>query len=383
MILMLTQDNYKFNFSKLQNSNDYNIIKTFIKDFCDFIIKDISLKRYPELISLAYWFNRLNLKQFIENNIIYVPRGIVFHLAPSNVDSIFIYSWFISLLCGNSNIIRISSKKSEQVDIILSIIDNLFSLDKYKKISDNNIIVKYDHNKDITDYMSSICDVRVIWGGDETINKIKQSQTKSNCKDLCFYDRFSYSVIDSKSYYNLSNREKDNIIDKYYNDVFSFNQLACSSSKVLFWVGDDIIDFYNRLENKSKEYHIEPNIVISKENFVYSSIINNEIKSFLRLNNSMFILEIDNFNITRNNCGGGVLFVKNINSIYDIINFVEKKDQTLSYFGFDFEEIKEFAVKLNGKGIDRFVKIGNSNNFNYYWDGFDLFKEMQKLVYIS
>ena len=69
MILMLTQDNYKFNFSKLQNSNDYNIIKTFIKDFCDFIIKDISLKRYPELISLAYWFNRLNLKQSIENNI--------------------------------------------------------------------------------------------------------------------------------------------------------------------------------------------------------------------------------------------------------------------------------------------------------------------------
>ena len=97
----------------------------------------------------------------------------------------------------------------------------------------------------------------------------------------------------------------------------------------------------------------------------------------------MFILELDNFNITRKHCGGGILFVKNINSIDDIINFVEKKDQTLSYFGFNFEQIQQFAIKLNGKGIDRFVKIGNSNNFNSYWDGFDLFKEMQKLVYIS
>ena len=133
MILTLTQDNYKFDYSKLQNSNDYDFIKSFINDFCNLIMKDIYLKRYPELISLAFWFNRLNIKQSIENNIICVPRGIVFHLAPSNVDSIFIYSWFISLLCGNSNIIRISSKKSEQVDIILSIINSLFSLDKYKK----------------------------------------------------------------------------------------------------------------------------------------------------------------------------------------------------------------------------------------------------------
>ena len=383
MILTLTQDNYKFDYSKLQNSNDYDFIKSFINDFCNLIMKDIYLKRYPELISLAFWFNRLNIKQSIENNIICVPRGIVFHLAPSNVDSIFIYSWFISLLCGNSNIIRISSKKSEQVDIILSIINSLFSLDKYKKICDNNIIVKYDHNKDITDYISLICDVRVIWGGDETIIKIKQSQTKSNCKDLCFYDRFSYSIIDSKSYNNLSDGEKDNIVNKYYNDVFLFNQLACSSSKILFWIGDNIHDFYSRLKNKSKQYHIEPNIVVNKENFVYSNIINNEIKSFLRLNNEMFILEIDNFNITRKHCGGGILFVKNINSIDDIINFVEKKDQTLSYFGFNFEQIQQFAIKLNGKGIDRFVKIGNSNNFNSYWDGFDLFKEMQKLVYIS
>ncbi|MFC6804089.1 acyl-CoA reductase [Deinococcus caeni] len=40
-----------------------------------------------------------------------MPRGLVFHVPPANVDTIFIYSWLMSVLAGNRNVIRLSSRE--------------------------------------------------------------------------------------------------------------------------------------------------------------------------------------------------------------------------------------------------------------------------------
>ena len=45
-----------------------------------------------------------------------VGRGIVFHITPSNVPLNFAYSWLSGILSGNLNIVRVASKKSEQMD---------------------------------------------------------------------------------------------------------------------------------------------------------------------------------------------------------------------------------------------------------------------------
>src|SRR5229473_1854189 len=38
------------------------------------------------------------------------PRGLVFHVPPANVDTIFVYSWALSALAGNRNVVRISPR---------------------------------------------------------------------------------------------------------------------------------------------------------------------------------------------------------------------------------------------------------------------------------
>ena len=55
------------------------------------------------------------------------------------------------------------------------------------------------------------------------------------------------------------------------------------------------------------------------------------------------------------------------------INFIiNNKYQTLTYFGFKKEILKNFVLKNNLKGIDRIVPIGQSLDISLLWDGYDV-----------
>lgn len=97
-------------------------------------------------------------------------RGIAFHIAPSNVPVNFAYSLICGILAGNSNIVRVPSKHFEQIEIIVNAIKKLSQESRYKIFSQRMALVRYDRQNKATNYFSSICDVRVIWGGDQTIS---------------------------------------------------------------------------------------------------------------------------------------------------------------------------------------------------------------------
>ena len=62
---------------------------------------------------------------------------------------------------------------------------------------------------------------------------------------------------------------------------------------------------------------------------------------------------------------------------------IKRKDQTLSHFGFDHEEVRALARALNGRGIDRIVPIGRALQFHRYWDGYDLLRSFTRTVYVE
>ena len=102
-------------------------IRQFLNAFAKSILLDRSARDFPELITLANYFKSKNLDSFIpEGAQEYVlrARGTVFHLAPSNVDTVFLYSSLLSLLCGNRCLIRISRNLTAQVGFALDKINN-------------------------------------------------------------------------------------------------------------------------------------------------------------------------------------------------------------------------------------------------------------------
>ena len=138
---------------------------------------------------------------------------------------------------GNSNIVRLPSNQFKQINIIVDAFNRLCKKKGYKDFLYRNLLVRYQHDSEANKIFSLICDVRIIWGGDETINKIRKFQIKPYANDITFSDRYSICIINSDKFINEKNH--DSIISKFYNDTYLFDQNACTSPHLIIWTGSD------------------------------------------------------------------------------------------------------------------------------------------------
>jgi hypothetical protein len=85
----------------------------------------------------------------------------------------------------------------------------------------------------------------------------------------------------------------------------------------------------------------------------------------------------------RGHCGGGFLFEIRFEALADLVGYLRRRDQTLTYFGFERAELQAFAAATRGQGIDRIVPVGRALNFHRYWDGMDLLAEFSRRIHIA
>jgi|SaaInl8_200m_RNA_FD_contig_71_339519_length_8039_multi_7_in_0_out_0_2 hypothetical protein len=373
-----------------------NILISFVSDVSKAILKDPFFKEHPELMALAFWMRKSHIKQlhkyFVEQseNKVLLGRGIVFHMAPSNVDTIFVYSWFISLLVGNSNILRISDKENIQTSLLIGIINSVLELELYNILKNRVAIIRYGHEDDITLKLSQMADVRVIWGGDRTVEHIRTIPIKPTATELSFADKFSFAVINSKEI--MEEKNLQDLIEKFYNDSFWFGQMACSSVRMVVWVGTKELNleaqqlFWDKLNqyvlNQQPE-EIAPADIVNKLVAECSMAIENHV-TISKNENNPFInrVKINNIKEVNENlhCGTGLFYELEIDKFKDLLSSLTKKHQTLAYYGFSKEELKNIIYSSMPNGIDRIVPIGQSLDFSYIWDGYDLFRSFCREV---
>lgn len=365
------------------------------------ILATKEIKEYPELVALAYWLRKSNIvtitesfKKEVNDSEIIVSRGIAFHIAPSNVDSIFLYSWAISLLVGNMNIVRVSQTLNPQQELLFSAIREVLKDEKLKAIAQRNIVLTYPREEATNRFISLRSDVRVLWGGDETINNIRLLPAKPATKDITFADKFSYSAIKSSAYNALDDDGKTKLANQFYNDAYWFDQMACSSPRFILFTGEQeenelaSASFRQFLESELTRKARTDTIDVAMEKLVYMyesiSKTDTSTKPVLPNSSKPSVLRVDKAEINkfRESCGGGFFFECFIDNLTDLAGLVSRKDQTLAYFGFDKNELNDFVTKVNGAGVDRIVPIGQALNFAPIWDGYSLLNELSKRVHI-
>ncbi|MEV4088519.1 gamma-glutamyl phosphate reductase, partial [Nonomuraea fuscirosea] len=69
-----------------------------------------------------------------------------------------------------------------------------------------------------------------------------------------------------------------------------------------------------------------------------------------------------------------------LESLGELASLVERRDQTMTHFGFGQAELEELAMGLAGRGVDRMVPVGSALSFHRVWDGVDLPAEFTRLV---
>jgi hypothetical protein len=368
----------------------------FLSDISNNLLKRPEVRDYPDVATFAFYCRRANIntikKGYSASSNIRIGRGIIFHITPGNVPVNFAYSLFVGLITGNINIVKVPSKNFEQVDIILRSINEVLNTKDYKSIFSNRLfIVKYDRDNDATSYFSNLCDVRIIWGGDNTIKEIRKSQIPPKSTEVTFSDRYSISVINASAYINLENKKK--LAQDFYNDTYLFDQNACTSPQAIYWIGSEVdvqkaqYEFWNLLQMllDEKKFELQPVISIDKLTTFYSQAItygdiskeNQKGNDIWRINNSSTHLDIES-----HRCSSGYFNEFVIKSLNELIPIINRRYQTLSYFGISNEEFNSWLINSKPIGIDRIVPIGRTMDFSLVWDGFDLVNNLSRQVSI-
>ena len=277
----------------------------------------------------------------------------------------------------------IPSKDFPQVSIITDVINDVLS--DYEDLEPYVILVRYERDKDINDLFSSLCDVRVIWGGDNTIEEIRRSPLPPRSGEVTFADRYSLAVIDSDRYMEIS--DKDKVAEDFYNDTFLTDQNACTSPRIVVWTGKQIE------EAKSEFWKREHALASRKYGFQPIQGIDKLVRGYLVAvsESSVKIVRSEDNIITRVQLGelsddlmeqkgnSGFFFEYDCEDIFDIISLCNDKHcQTISYIG--DKEMFIPLIESGVKGIDRIVPVGKTMDFDLIWDGYNLTECFTRIV---
>lgn len=353
----------------------------FVQDLTKRLVK---LRNFPELVALGYWLRKAHIYEMQESwsdqtkGKFVRARGTVFHLAPSNVDTIFVYSWMLSLLAGNRNIIRISSKEQPQTNELMAIMLDILKKPEHTAVAERTILLTYGHEDQWTAFLSMHCHTRVIWGGDATVNAIRQIQLAPMANELVFPDRFSLAVLNAEAVIGIKEEERAQLLQQFYNDSFWFDQMACSSPRLIVWTGtDETIKsaqqvFWEMFEEiiREKEYELMAATQVQKFATGLWLAAEQESKS-VKLGTLYSRISFDRVPVEarERHCGGGLFYECMAEHLYEVSSMIIDKDQTLAYFGYKKEELMEFAAHISTRGIDRIVPVGQALNFDGVWDG--------------
>ena len=369
----------------------------FCAEFSNALFKDAEARSFPELQALAFWMRKAELLRMREEfeklataASVRVPRGLVFHVPPTNVDTIFLYSWLVAVLTGNRNIIRLSPRASRQTQVICRIFNSSLQA-AGSALRCNTVVLRYGHEIEITAQISVAADVRIMWGGDATIRTIGAIPVAPHSTQLTFPDRYSFAVISAGRYLEASPDRRERLAEECFNDIFWFDQMACSSPRLLLWQGQPAqaaaasreFMVLLKAQTERKRYRVQPATRLDRFTFACAAAIDQTADAYQDLQ-QFTVLDVDRLEqMSREHCGGGLLFQHRIARLEDLIPFVQRRDQTMTYFGFEPEELRTLVRRLNGRGLDRVVPAGQALQFNRLWDGYDLFQELTRHVHIG
>lgn len=361
---------------------------SYLDDVAKTLLKDSLSKQYPDVITFAFWCRRSSTMKMSEpynSSANRMGKGVAFHIAPSNVPVNFAYSLAVGLLAGNANIVRVPSKEFAQIDLIANALESAF--DTHPQMRDRIILLRYGHDQNITDRLSSLCDVRIIWGGDQTIAAIRSSPLPPRATEIVFADRYSFSIIDADAYLGLGTPEK--IAQEFYNDTYLNDQNACTSPQLIIWMGTKRKEaqelFWTALHDLVwKKYDLKPVQAVGKLSATCRLAMDHDVSIVPSPDNYIVRIQVESLSpkLMAYKYHSGFFLEYAAQDLEEILPMCTEKCQTISYCGILPDSVLSCVIKSGRKGVDRIVPLGRTMDFALTWDGYDLIERMTRIIHI-
>ncbi len=345
-----------------------------------------------DLAAFSFWCRKGNLSHIREqyahqwNGKKVIGRGVAFHIVPSNIPVLFAFSMAASLLAGDPVVLRLPEKETMQEQMILAALRQVMEAQpEWKK---RIVILRYGHVKEVTDALSRLCQVRVIWGGDHSIQKIQKSVLEPGKTELAFADRRSAAVLRADAI--LAKEDLTDIVRGFYNDTYLNDQNACSSPSLLYWLGtsEQVALAHEKFWKAAvpyiqSRYELGAHLAVQKwEQAMYLAATRENVK-IQKSGNEVVLVKLPELSsdVWELTVPGGFFFECSGENLEGLYSALTRKCQTLTCV--DEAECTELAEKLISagvSGVDRVVQIGHALDFSLIWDGIDLIAQMSRQI---
>lgn len=351
------------------------------------------IRAYPDAASFAYWCRPANLAKLqreLGRESLRLGRGVALHIAPANVPVNFAYSFAFGLLAGNANIVRVPESLPVQADVLCAVANELLAEAEHARIASMTTLLNYPREDAITQRLSAAADVRLLWGGDQTIHHLKRMPASPRCVDIAFADRYSLCLMSAPAVLAAEDNTLQALSVGFYNDAFLLDQNACSSPHLVLWQGtaQEVATaqarFWDAMQTLLHSKGQSPSIhAVDKYTHLCRTAIQLEgARATLTSDNRVFRVALDELpeNIAEHRGRYGFFFETIDNDLTQLRRIVNARYQTLTCFGVDPHGLAQMVVTSGLAGIDRVVPVGKALDIGVVWDGYDLIRAMSRIV---
>lgn len=345
-----------------------------------------------ELAAFGFWCRRAHLEALAMRHASPLPRlgrGLLFHVAPSNVPTMFAYTYAIGLLAGNANLVRLSTRRGEAEERLCALLRQVLEQPRFAPVKARSGFLSYARSDALTAGYLSRCDGRVVWGGDATVEAMRALPMPPHAVEVCFPDRWSLALLSQKALSAMDGPELAGLAHRFYNDTYLMDQNACSSPQLVVWLRDGGDGAARRrwwealAAEAGERYPMDPFRAARKyERFCAQAMSGPPMTLERYGGNLVYVARLSSLPTAPVDWKGGfgLFFEGEAQDPADLLPLLSPKTQTLSCGGLRSGEIAAFLAEHHAPGIDRVVPMGQALEMDTVWDGRDLIAALSRLV---
>lgn len=361
------------------------MVRQFLSVLSGRLFPDARTKTMPDVMAFAWWCRKANLERLAahyESGSYRLGRGMALHITPTNMPVNFAFSWVFSLLAGNANLVKLPNRDFPQVSYLLEHIESVLEDECFAELRGMNRFVRYGREEEVNASLSAIADVRIIWGGDDTIRTIRKAPLPPRSIDIGFSDRYSFCVLGAAAIMAADQATMSRLVSGFFNDAYIMDQNACSSPRLIVWLGSEVqIREAGQLlwsalgVEATRRYELAAVTAMDKFTQACRDAIELDcIRAWIHEDNRVVRVQLENLPamLDQRRGSGGYFYEYSAESLEDLCALINSKFQTLTYFGVDKDELGKFVVRNRLSGVDRIVPVGEALDIGLVWDGYDL-----------
>jgi len=350
-----------------------------------FLLSFMRKENLSNLLEASLIGNRKSLDRFtslpgMDKQLIATPRGIITHWLAGNVPVLGMISIIQGIITKNINVIKLPRENGRVLPEMLSEFKSLsITTSKGNVFSGEHIYscVAF-YYCDRTDasaqkQLSVNSDVRVAWGGREAVESVMQLPRRYGTQDVIFGPKYSFAAIGKNSV------RRDNVVEiskKLAMDASFFEQQGCNSPHTVFIENGgeiDYVEFGEHLANAMKKVLKRipkrdirnsqiGNILNTRMDYMLDGIVHSSkgIDWTVIVSDEQGLADA---------CYNRTVFVRPVNSIDEIVHFVEHNKHQSIGLALEDSRLIELSIELARKGIERVTEVGKMSVYDHPWDG--------------